>query len=320
VPARSRAVALAVLVTACGAGGEAGPSDDVPPSSAGADEATSAGEEPQDARSTLGAALDDVAGGVSPLTAVVVRRGGQVIGEAVAPGTDPEAPQPVYSVTKSVVSLLVGMAIDEGLLELDTHLTEVLGDEVAGAHPEVTVEHLLTMTSGLFLGDDEGGLEPLYASNGDWAATILEQPAAAQAGSGFTYCSGCVHLRTASLDRVTGGLDAWAVERLVAPLGDEPVPWELAGDGSRLPIGGWGLELTARQMAKLGQLYLDAGRWDGQVLVSAAWINASVHEQVEVPDPFEPWSARGGSSGSASSRSGKSSVIVAHSTARSTSK
>jgi CubicO group peptidase (beta-lactamase class C family) len=154
----------------------------------------------------------------------------------------------------------------------------------------VTVEHLLTMTSGLFLADDEGGVETLYASSRDRVATLLEQPAAAPAGSGFAYCSGCVHLLTAALDRATGGLAAWADERLIALLGEEPVLWEPAGDGSQLPIGGWGLELTARQMANLGQLYLDAGRWEGQVLASAAWISASAHEHpVGVgPDRWPP--------------------------------
>jgi CubicO group peptidase (beta-lactamase class C family) len=291
VSARSGAVVLVVLVAACGVAGEAGPTDDVSPAATGEDGAVSVAGEPKDALAAVGAALDDVSGGGSPLSAVVVRRHGQVIGEAVAPGIDPETPQPVFSVTKSVVSLLVGIAVDEGLLELDTHLSEVLGDEVEGAHPDVTVEHLLTMTSGLFLADDEGGVETLYASNEDWVATLLEQPSAGPAGGGFAYCSGCVHLLTAALDQATGGLAAWADERLVALLGEEPVAWELAGDGSQLPIGGWGLELTARQMANVGQLYLDAGRWDGQVLVSAAWIRASVRDQVEVPDPFEPWAS-----------------------------
>jgi CubicO group peptidase (beta-lactamase class C family) len=72
-------------------------------------------------------ALDDVSGGGSPLTAAVVRRDGEVIGEAVAPGIDPETPQQVFSVTNSAMSLLVSIAVDEGLLELDTHLTKVLG-------------------------------------------------------------------------------------------------------------------------------------------------------------------------------------------------
>lgn len=268
------ALALAIIVGACARGDVTAPADAA---------ATRSGE--------LATALEEVTRGTAPPNSVVVQRHGEVMGEAYAPGFGPDTPQPVYSITKSVVSLLIGIAVDEGLLDLDTTLTDVLGDDVVGAHPDVTIEHLLTMTSGLFMADSDNGVRVLYASSDDWVAAVLAPPSATPPGSTFSYCSGCAHLLAAALDRATGGLPGWANERLAVPLGAEPMSWELAGDGSQLPIGGWGMALTARQLARLGQLYLDGGRCEGQQVVAASRVRDSVTPQVTVPTPFEPWTS-----------------------------
>lgn len=282
-------VASALVLSGC-AGGPGAPapgesSAPLPPSPAAVTPAPDASPSPagDELPDAVRAALAEVERGEAPLTAIAVARGGAVRGEAYAPGREAADPQPVWSVTKSVVSALVGIAVDEGLFSRDTPMTEVFG-EVAAHHPDLTVEDLLTMRSGLDLGDSEAGLRRFGAS-GDWVAAVFERPAAAPPGERFRYCSACVHLLTAALDRATGGLADWAEERLFAPLGFGEVTWERAPDG--VPIGGWGLHLTVAQMARLGQLYLDDGSWEGQQLVPADWIEASVTPHAAAGGPFE---------------------------------
>ena len=235
----------------------------------------------------LEAALDEVRAGDAPLTGVVVLQRGDVVGEAYAPGSGVDVAQPVWSVTKSVVATLVGMAVGDGLVELSTPVVDVLG-AAAAEHDDVTVEHLLTMTSGIDLPDGEASVAALYGS-GDWVGEVLDRPAATPPGQAFAYCSGCVHLLTAALDEVTGGLAPWAAQRLFAPLEMPDVTWERASDGSDVPIGGWGLQMTARQMAQLGQLYLDGGRHDGQQLLPAGWVAAATTPHAPSVAAFEPW-------------------------------
>lgn len=233
----------------------------------------------------VGAALSEVEDGQAPLTSLAVVHHDELLGEAHGPGLDAGTPQPVWSVTKSVVSALVGIAVEEGLLTLDTTLPELFGD-AAGAHPGVTVEDLLTMRSGLDLADSEAGLRALYATD-DWVQAILERPAAHPPGETFAYCSACVHLLTAALHQATGDLLGWADERLFAPLGIGEVTWELAADGSQVPVGGWGLEMTVSQMVELGRLYLAGGSWEGTQVVPAAWVEASVEPHAAAGGPFD---------------------------------
>lgn len=229
------------------------------------------------------AALEEIGRGDAPLTAVAVTRGGAAPVEAHAPGRGPTDPQPVWSVTKSVVSALVGIAASDGLLSLDTPMTELLGDVAAG-HPELTVEDLLTMRSGLDLGDSEAGFRQLEGSD-DWVAAVLQRPAVAPPGEQFRYCSACVHLLTTALHRATGGLAEWADERLFAPLDLGEVAWDRDPDG--VPIGGWGLHLGVGQMARFGQLYLAGGSWEGQQIVPEAWVESSVASHAAAGGPFE---------------------------------
>lgn len=259
--------------------------------------ATSAPSSPAPSRSSptaaAGAAVpgdvhEEVAGGRAPVTGLAVAGDDGDIDAVYAPGAGPDQPQPVWSVTKSVVSVLVGMAVDDGLLDVDTRLVDVVRS-TADRHADVTIEHLLTMTSGIDLPDGDDTFAALHASD-DWVASILDRPAATTPGAAFAYCSGCVHLLTAALHEVTGDAAAYAQERLFAPLGLADVRWSTATDGTGVPIGGWGLELTAAQMAEIGRLYLQGGRWDEEPLVPAEWVERSATPLVE-PEPFETWQA-----------------------------
>ena len=114
----------------------------------------------------------------------------------------------------------------------------------------------------------------MYQS-GDWVQYMLDLPIQEQPGQQFRYCSGCSHLLSAIIQRRTGiNTRDFAKQALFDPLGINSVTWEQDRQG--IPIGGWGLQLTPRDMAKLGYLYLHDGMWDGQRIVSAAWVNAAV--------------------------------------------
>lgn len=286
-----------VVLTACVAGAREDAAESTAPSpsapgapatgtAAPSPSSVTAGATPEVPEAVL-AALTEVEDGTTPLTSLAVVHGGRPVGEAYGPGLDAASPQPVWSVTKSVVSALVGIAVEEGLLAVDTPVTQLFG-EVAAGHPDLTVEHLLTMRSGLDLGDSEAGLRDLYAAD-DWVAAVLEGDPAAAPGERFRYCSACVHLLTAALHDLTGDLAAWAHDRLFRPLGLGEVTWERATDGSGVPIGGWGLELTAWQLARIGQLFLDGGRWEGEQLVPADWVETSTTAVHELGDAFEGW-------------------------------
>jgi len=203
-------------------------------------------------------------------------------------GCDARTRFDVRSVTKSVVATLVGIAVGDGLLSLSQNLGELLpdrlprdGDERLGA---ITIEHLLTMTAG-FAWDDLADWGRLWASD-DWLATTLRTPLAADPGHRFTYNSGCSHLLSTIVTRVTGKtLAAFASGRLFGPLGMSPAPWPQDPHG--YSIGGLGLEFRVRDLAKLGLLYLHGGRWAGVQLVPAAYVAASTTGQSAGGDPEE---------------------------------
>ena len=207
----------------------------------------------------------------------------------------------VFSVTKSVMSMLIGIAVDERKLRgVDQTLAELLPAYAAtmpAAVKAVTLRQVLTMTAGL--PPDPAGLAALETS-GDWVATILTGGTQQPAGQGFAYSSAGSHLLSAILRQATGHstLD-YARAKLFTPLGISTVPvaepvareesrpaYDRAGfawatDPQGNHVGFSFLKLTARDMDKLGRLWLHQGRWAGRQLVSAGWVNESTTSQVE---------------------------------------
>jgi len=185
------------------------------------------------------------------------------------------------SVTKSVTSTLVGVAIGQHKLDGVTEaVTSLLGAPTT-ARPDarkkrLTVEHLLTMSSGLDCHQEQGEitLTQMRASP-DWTGFMLDLPLVAEPGSVYEYCSGGMHLLSAILTQATGmsALD-FARRELFAPLGIEAAAWPSDAQGHS---HGWGdLHLQPRDMAKLGYLWLRGGRWEQRQLVPADWMRAAV--------------------------------------------
>jgi CubicO group peptidase (beta-lactamase class C family) len=181
------------------------------------------------------------------------------------------------SVTKSITSTLVGIAIDEGRLRgLTQPVLSVFADRKIQHRDErkeqLTLEHLLTMSSGLDCeyGGGERTLREMRASP-DWVQFMLDRPMIAAPGTKAEYCSGGMHLLSGVVTRVTGvSALEYARRRLFQPLGITDVAWPADPQGI---THGWGdLHLRSVDMAKVGYLWLQGGHWNDQQIVSSAWM------------------------------------------------
>ena len=203
------------------------------------------------------------------------------------------------SVTKSVNATLVGMGLCEGWIAgLDEPATSYFPDfpESAGdrAKREIRLRHLLTMTAGLQWDESSypyGDPRNSHSALDDAPEPIrwvLAQPLVAAPGTRFVYNSGLSLTLGGVVARATGEpTDAFAARRLFAPLGITAFEWKRYGDGT-VQTGG-GLSLRPRDMAKIGQLYLDRGTWGGQPVVCEEWIEAATTQQVEGVDYGYQW-------------------------------
>jgi CubicO group peptidase (beta-lactamase class C family) len=195
----------------------------------------------------------------------------------------------VNSVTKAVTATLVGIAIEQQRLPgIDGKVVELLGEAArAEGDPRrqaMRLEHLLDMTSGIDWKEPLGGVpESLFAMerSADWVAYVLAQPMARAPGQAFAYDSGNSHLLSAILARASGSRTAdFAAAHLFAPLGIADVRWRRDPQG--VSIGGYGLYLHPRDMARLGQLYLQGGVWQGRQVVPAAWVRRAFQASVDM--------------------------------------
>lgn len=173
----------------------------------------------------------------------------------------------VYSVSKGVSALAAGMAVDERIMTLDTRVAETLPRLRLGRGVEdVTLRHLLTMTSGI---DFEwfGGQEAPWP---DLAQEMLRHPAR-EPGSRFRYSDASTYVAMRMLGALVGDVRDWLLPRLFDPLGIHDPQWHRCGRG--WIIGGSGLELRTEELARIGRVLRDGGRWRGQQLVGAPWID-----------------------------------------------
>ncbi|MBM7563295.1 serine hydrolase domain-containing protein [Paenibacillus sacheonensis] len=195
----------------------------------------------------------------------------------------------VYSATKSFVSALIGIAIDRGDLpsidEPASTYFPALAEAADERYGRITLRHLLTMTSGLDWPDFDKPYWQMRRCD-DWIGFILAQPMAHEPGGAFAYNSGGSHLLSAILAQVTGGTTyAYAQEMLFGKLGFKKPRWN---SSQGIHEGGTGLHLTVSDMAKFGQLYMQGGEWEGNRIVSQAWVRASTtthHKGLQHYDP-----------------------------------
>jgi CubicO group peptidase (beta-lactamase class C family) len=218
------------------------------------------------------------------LHSLLVIRNGVLVSETYFAGNDANTRHELYSVTKSFTATLVGIANDQGSIpSIDAKLTDVF----RGIQPQnndtnkssITLRNMLTMTSGLDWQEGDDIYRALYQSP-DWVQYVMNIPMHDAPGSIFNYCSGCSHVLSAVVQQSVGvNTREFANANLFIPLGITNYRWDTDAQG--IPIGGWGLQLTPRDMAKLGYLYLHNGLWDGKQIVSSNWIAAATRTQVE---------------------------------------
>ena len=219
------------------------------------------------------------------LDGVLVIRHGYIVTEAYFPPFEAGAKHEIYSVTKSVVSALVGIALRQGNLRdrdqkaLDFFAGRTVAENDARKQA-ISLKHLLTMTSGLRWGSDDD--QQLFSGR-DLVQWTLDRPMAAEPGAVWNYNSGGTHLLSAILQKATGqSASAFAQAQLFRPLGISDVYWP--ADSNGVNTGGWGIRMTPRDMAKFGYLYLKGGDWDGQQVVPADWVQASTAKHVDSSD------------------------------------
>jgi CubicO group peptidase (beta-lactamase class C family) len=186
----------------------------------------------------------------------------------------------IRSVTKSIISILIGIAIKEGFINsIHDTLDMFFKDYLKGCHDEekktISIKNLLTMKSGLSTIDK--GLEPLlFMKSRDWVEYIIKRPLQASPGSSFEYNSANTHLLSAIITRTTGmNAATFAKKHLFAHLEIVDFLWESDPKGNS--FGGGNLFIKPKDLAKIGLLILQNGIWMGSAIVSEEWIKESLY-------------------------------------------
>ncbi|CAH0121932.1 hypothetical protein PAE9249_04467 [Paenibacillus sp. CECT 9249] len=234
----------------------------------------------------------------SNISAVVIVRNGFIAYEKYYRGHGPDDTHHVASVTKSILSALIGIAIDAGYIQnadqkvLD-FFPEYASDAADRQKRAITVRHLLTMTAPYPFEDWREPLDKMCMQP-DWVRYTLDMLGQGGNLGAFKYSTAGAHLLSAIITRSTGqSAREFANERLFSPIGMKEIPdvtmqsfgfddlfgknvkgWVHDPNGNS--TGGWGLTLTPRDMARFGLLYLHRGNWDNHQVIPGTWVDESV--------------------------------------------
>lgn len=216
---------------------------------------------------------------------VLILRNGCLVYEKYYQGMDANSDNQIYSVTKSVMSALTGIAIKETLLEsVDQKIADILPEYFEQIDDQrkksIDIKDVLTMTGGLETIDTN---YPQYFTSNDWLAYTIRKPMDSDPGTKFSYNTGLTQSLSAILDKTSKmSTLEFAEKYLFEPLNIDVKSWRQ--DGKGYYGGGAGLYLTPRDMAKLGYLYLKNGMWNGKQIVPSEWVKESTKKQISVSE------------------------------------
>lgn len=217
------------------------------------------------------------AGEIGPLSSLLVSRAGERLGERYFHGATAARVVNVKSASKSVISALVGIAIDRGhIRDTEQPVAELLPRAFAGLEDprkhRITVGQLLSMEAGL--ETTSFGSYGEWVESSDWVRWALERPMECSPGTCWEYSTGNTHLLSAILTEATGtDTRTFAARELLGPLGIPARPWDRGPRGYYL--GGNNMGFRPVELLRIGETYLNDGRWRGRQVVPAEWIERS---------------------------------------------
>lgn len=219
------------------------------------------------------------------LHSVMLVKEGKVLEERWLNGASAHTPHIMHSVSKTFTAAAAGLAIEEGLFSPDdkviSFFPEQLPEEISDNLSNMTVRHLLTMTCG-----HRREADGVRDSDEDWVKGFLAYPVEEEPGTYFAYNSLGTYMVSAIIQKVKSmTVNDYLYEKLYKPLGIEKPEWETSPQG--ISCGGWGLYLKTEDMAKMGQLLLDRGRWHGRQILPEDWVKEMTSYQVSTARPFD---------------------------------
>jgi len=222
--------------------------------------------------------------------AIVVVQDGKILAERYAPGFDRRTPLLGWSATKSIMATLIGILVDDGVLDLDAPAPVPEWQAKDDPRSKITLRHLLTMTSGLNFSEDyvpgSDSIKMLFEA-GDMSAMASTSPLKKDPGTSWSYSSGTTNILSGIVFRSTGAtlenMTQFAQKRLFQPLGMTSAL--IAPDESGVLVGSSYGYATARDWARFGMLYLNGGRAGKRQLLSRNWVNFALAPTTAAPRP-----------------------------------
>ena len=240
---------------------------------------TREGSIPFDIPENQGVSSQDIADFLEDLSAdetlnmhnIVIARGGKVLCEAYFGAHKRGIWKATFSACKSVVSIAIGMLIDEGKLTFETNLEQIFPKEMKSLTKmrikNVTVYDLLTMKTGMVTLEETGSM-----NESELFKAYINTPLTHDPGKKFFYNSTNTYILSCIVKRVSGkGLSDYLDSRLFSPLDIKDYYWEKSSEG--IEFGGWGLYITPCDFAKIGMLLLNDGVWEGKRIISKEYID-----------------------------------------------
>ena len=220
------------------------------------------------------------------LHSIMLLRNGKVVAEHWLGDNAANKPHILNSVSKSFTASAIGLAVAEGRIKVTDKVISFFPDKlpanISDNLRKIEIQHLLTMSTG---HEDEPRER---SAEKDWVEAFLAAPVPHEPGTYFVYNSAGTYMLSAIIQKVTGEkLIDYLYPRLFRPLGIVGAKWDESPQG--INVGGWGLYVKTEDMAKLGQLFLQKGMWNGKQILPESWVQAaSSHQVASLPAGVKP--------------------------------